>query len=118
MIRKTVATLFSLSVLASCGGGGYDSATAPLPTPPPPSTSKTVNVADNFYSPSANVVPVGTTVTWTWIGAVQHDVVFDDGQKSVLQQTGTYSRQFPAAGAYSYHCTVHGLAMSGKVTVQ
>jgi plastocyanin len=65
-------------------------------------------------------VPVGATVTWTWTGANPHDVLFTDGttNKSVVQRTGTYTRQFPGAGTYDYHCSVHGLGMSGRVTVQ
>jgi plastocyanin len=64
-------------------------------------------------------VTVGTTVTWTWSGANPHDVLFDDGTRSaILQRTGTYTRQFGAAGTYNYHCSIHGLGMSGRVTVQ
>jgi plastocyanin len=44
-------------------------------------------------------------------------VVFDDGVSSGLQDQGTYSRTFTAAGTYPYHCAVHGLAMAGSVTV-
>jgi plastocyanin len=44
-------------------------------------------------------------------------VVFDDGVSSGLQDQGTYSRTFKAAGTYPYHCAVHGLAMAGSVTV-
>jgi plastocyanin len=43
--------------------------------------------------------------------------MFDDGQKSPDQSTGTYTRTFNTAGAYPYHCTIHP-GMSGSVTVQ
>ena len=31
---------------------------------------------------------------------------------------GTYSHTFSTAGDFAYHCTIHGLAMSGSVVVQ
>jgi plastocyanin len=49
---------------------------------------------------------------------VQHTVTFDDGPTSPLQDKGSFSRTFNAAGTYKYHCTSHGLAMSGQVTVE
>lgn len=77
-----------------------------------------VSVEDNFYSPKTVTLSVGDTVTWTWMGANQHTVTFDDGPGSATQSTGGFQRVFDAAGTYPYHCLVHGLAMSGTVTVQ
>lgn len=34
-----------------------------------------------------------------------------------LGNGGVYMHTFATAGTYAYHCTVHGLAMSGTVTV-
>jgi plastocyanin len=82
------------------------------------STSNSIAVADNSFSPNATTVAVGTTVTWTWTGASQHNVTFDDGAASPTQATGSYARAFTAAGTYAYHCTIHGAAMSGAVTVK
>jgi plastocyanin len=31
--------------------------------------------------------------------------------------TGTFSKQFTAAGSFAYHCTLHG-GMDGTITVQ
>ena len=39
----------------------------------------------------------------------------DDGIASGTQSSGTFQRTFSAAGAYPYHCTIHGAAMSGTV---
>jgi plastocyanin len=36
---------------------------------------------------------------------------------STLGNGGVYMHTFATAGTYNYHCTVHGLAMSGSVTV-
>ncbi len=84
------------------------------------STSSSISVIDNAFNPSATTVAVGTTVTWTWSGSASHDVTWDDGSNlhSATQSSGTYSRTFSAAGTYKYHCSVHGAAMSGSVTVQ
>jgi plastocyanin len=78
----------------------------------------TVNVEDNFYSPATTTVAVGDTVNWTWKGASQHSVTFDDGTTSATQASGSFVRVFSAAGTYPYHCLVHGVAMSGTITVQ
>ncbi len=76
-----------------------------------------VSVQDNFFTPQTASVAVGDTVTFTWAGAVQHNVTFNDGPASPSQQTGTYKRVFTATGTYPYHCTIHGLSMSGSIVV-
>lgn len=110
------------AALSSCSGSGYGTSpggtTGSTGTNTTTSTSNAVSVGDNVFDPSATTVPVGTTVTWTWIGSVGHNVTFDDGAHSATQATGSYVRTFTAAGSYRYHCTIHGLAMSGTVTVQ
>jgi plastocyanin len=136
--------LVLLLVAAACGGGGADGSTptSPISTPstpptsippttPPttPATSGDVVVANNSYSPGDVTVAVGSTVTWTWDACSDagygysmcgtHSVTFDSGGLgSVSQSTGTYARTFTTAGTYTYHCAVHGTAMSGKVTVR
>ena len=117
MKRLDVCAVAVLSVvLVGCGGGddgGDDGGTGPGG-----STSAAVDVRDNSFSPSTTTVPAGTTVTWTWRGGAQHDVVFTGGTRSPLQAAGTYSRQFPTAGEFAYQCSVHGASMSGRVIVQ
>ena len=81
----------------------------------------TVNVGNNFYSPSALTVSVGSTVTWVWEpNDVIHTVTFDADTTimSAFQSSGTYARTFTAAGTYSYHCSIHGAAMTGVITAQ
>jgi len=121
-------------VLFACGGGGSSSAgiTDPPPNAPPPppvNTSTTsLTVQNNHYSPANDSVAVGATLTWTWdsctgdgYGGSQcqdHSVKFDDGPSSDIQSSGTFQRHFTVAGTYTYHCAVHGTAMSGKVIVK
>ena len=112
-----------LVFLMSCGGSNASSPTGTTtnggnnPGNTGGSTSNAVAVADNNFNPSSTTVAVGTTVTWTWTGASRHNVTFDDGPKSADQSSGTFTRAFTAAGTYNYHCTIHGTAMSGTVTV-
>jgi plastocyanin len=124
------AALGGALVAAACGGGG--GSTAPrTPTPPPPTGPGNVTVINNSFTPAASTVPVGSTVTWTWDSCsggdpygygqtcVSHSVVWDDdGSSSGLKSEGSYQKAFPAAGRYSYHCSIHGAAMTGAVTVQ
>ena len=130
---RFAARIAILLMVAAAGCGG--SSTAPSsggnnnnPPPNPNNTSSSITVNNDFFDPSATTVPVGTRVTWTWHACsgdgyggttcISHQVLFDDGTTSGMQSDGTWSRTFTAAGTYKYHCTVHGTAMSGTVTVQ
>jgi plastocyanin len=90
-------------------------------------------VENNAFNPGTTTVPVGSTVKWTWDTCtstqdpygygtqtcVDHSVAWDAGATgSATQSQGTYQRTFDVAGTYTYHCAVHGAAMSGKVVVQ
>ena len=88
---RLLISIVSVTVIAAgCGGdGGYSSG----PVNSNPSTSTTVSVQNNVFTPSATTVGVGATVSWTWAqGAAEHNVTFDDGQKSATQSTGGYTR--------------------------
>ena len=119
--------LLLLVVAVGCGGGGSDDGapgtgpgpgTNPGPGPGGGSTSNAVDVRDNSFNPAQTTVAPGTTVTWTWRGSATHDVTFTDGAQSPRQAAGTYSRSFPNAGTYAYHCQVHGTGMSGEIIVR
>ena len=129
---RLAARIAILLMAAAAGCGG--SSTAPSSggnnnnNPPPNPNSSSITVNNDFFDPSTTTVAVGTKVTWTWNACsgdgyggttcVAHQVLFDDGTTSGMQSDGTWSRTFTAAGTYKYHCTVHGTAMSGVVTVQ
>jgi plastocyanin len=119
--------------LMSCGGGGGGSA-ATGPAPPGGGGGGgggtfTVVVGNNSYSPSSLTAARGSTVTWQWDSCTDdgygnrqctpHSVTFDDGGSSATtRETGTFQRQFTAAGTYTYYCTTHTRAvMAGSVTV-
>jgi len=127
--------LLGIILVAGCGGAsasGPSSSTSggSTPPPPPPATN-TIQVTNNAFTPGTLTVPVGTAVTWSWDTCsggdpygygqtcVTHSVVMDDNSlASDAQSSGTFTHQFTTRGTYSYHCAVHGAAMSGKVVVQ
>ena len=75
-------------------------------------------VRNNNFDPSGLEVAPGTTVVWAWASnGVVHDILFDDGPTSGQQGSGTYERTFAAVGDFPYHCTIHGVSMSGVVNV-
>ena len=126
---KQFCTTVAIASLFGCGGSGSNSTSPPpsgVNTPPPANNG--VSVINNAFTPASKTVAVGAAVTWAWNSCtgdiyngqtcVSHNVVFDDGATSGLQDQGTYSRTFSAAGTYPYHCAVHGPAMSGSITVQ
>lgn len=124
--------LVGIALSLGCGGSSPTSTDGgPPPPPPPPPPANTVSVTNNSFTPGDLTVPAGTTVTWSWNTCsggdgygngqtcVSHSVVLDDGSaSSSVQSSGSYAHQFATAGTYSYHCSVHGAGMSGKVVVQ
>lgn len=74
-----------------------------------------VAVRDDEFVPAAVAVPPGTTVTWRWEGANQHNV-HADGFESPLQTEGEFAQTFAAPGTYGYRCTLHPF-MRGEVVV-
>jgi plastocyanin len=113
---------------AACGGGG-DATTGPVT--PPPNGNTQVSVTNDAFTPSSVTIKAGTAVTWTWNSCssdynagyptttcVDHQIGFDDGQQSAVQNQGSFDRSFATAGTYPYHCLIHGVVMSGTVVVQ
>lgn len=130
--RLGTLSLFLLAALFACGGSGSSSAngvTSPGPTTPPVNSSTTsLTVSNNKYTPAQDSVAVGATLTWSWNSCTgdgyggstctSHSVTFDDGPTSPIQGSGSFSRTFASAGTYTYHCKVHGAAMAGTVLVK
>jgi plastocyanin len=127
---KRIVIALVVASLSACGGGG--GSTAPKNNPPPgntPPPANGISVTNDAYSPSTKSIAVGTTVSWAWNTCsgsdpyygqtcASHSVTFDDGTTSPTQDKGTFNRTFAAAGTYTYHCAIHGAAMSGTITVQ
>ena len=93
---------------AACGSGG---------------SATSVSACDNFFAPASSPIVSGNAVTWTWRGANQHNVTFEDGQgSSPTRSSGTHNRTFSGAGTFRYRCTIHSTdfnsGMVGVVSVQ
>jgi plastocyanin len=128
MVKQACATIAVVCALG-CGGsgGGATNPTTP-PTGNTPPVVDGISVTNNAFSPATKTVATGATVRWSWNTCtgdpyygetcVAHSVTFDDGVTSATQDQGTFSRTFATAGTYAYHCSVHGAAMAGTITVQ
>jgi plastocyanin len=99
-------------------------------------TTVNVNVGDTYFcDPSfANGicetnVTAGDTVTWNWVGSLEHTVTqcdptfaacpppggFDSG--TLTGAGSTFSETFNTPGTFEYQCNVHGAQMRGRVVV-
>jgi plastocyanin len=74
-----------------------------------------VRVIDNDFEPADLQVTAGDTVTWTWEGSRDHNVV-GDGFQSETQANGTFTHTFDEPGAHSYACTLHS-GMRAEIVV-
>lgn len=141
--RWITGTALALAI-AACGGssdGGSGLTTQPGngngggTTSGGTSSTNTITLQDQSFTPSSITVPKGTTVVFAWptcdsgssggyggYGAcITHDVVFDDGSNidSGAMSSGTFTRTFTTTGTFKFHCSIHGAnVMSGSVTVQ
>lgn len=120
-IRVTV--VFAVLIFASACSG--NSASAPSPTPPgDPATSVSIprgaeSLGNRAYAPDELTVQAGATVTWTNTDSEAHTSTsniagWDSG---VIAPGASFSFQFPTAGTFQYHCTIHP-SMVGSVVVR
>jgi plastocyanin len=78
----------------------------------------TVTVVDNRYEPAEVEIEAGQAVRWVFQGAMEHDVVAEDGSfVSELLTSGEYVHVFEDAGEFPYDCSIHP-EMTGRVTVR
>lgn len=94
-----------------------------LPSPTARGTSdegsEAVTAIDNVFQPRIVRIPVGGRIEWTNDGRTLHNVTADDGsfRSQDLPSDGTFAHTFEAAGAFPYHCTLHGAPGVGMVGV-
>ena len=70
------------------------------------------------YSPRTVTVQVGGSVVWSNRDTEKHTTVSDTGLwSSDIAPGADFTRTFPAAGTFNFHCTLHP-AMTGTITVQ
>ena len=119
---RTLLATAAFAILALAGCADDDDTTAfPGGTDDPDPTlvedaDTVVIVEDNDFELEEIEVSVGDTVGWAWQGDNDHNVVFDDGPASPIQDDGTWIQTFDEPGTYPYVCTLHS-SMTGTVTV-
>jgi plastocyanin len=99
---------------------------APAPASPTAETGDTagevaVKIYDFGFDPPTLKIKVGTTVTWTNTGAVEHTTVsFRGGKKTwdsdIMEPGDSYSFTFNRTGVYDYLCGLHP-TMKGVIEV-
>jgi LPXTG-motif cell wall-anchored protein len=108
---RMVIALVMMVVAANWGHAAAQGATA------------SVSIKDFQYDPVSLPVSLGTTVTWTNNGAVDHTVTAADGSwdSGTLAPGATWSRTFDSAATVAYYCIFHGSAtgtgMAGNLVV-
>jgi plastocyanin len=81
-------------------------------------TNRAVSMGDNFFNPSSLTVNVGTTVTWTNNGAVNHTTTSNTSlwNSGTMGPGATFSFAFNSTGTFAYHCNFHS-GMTGTINV-
>ncbi len=118
-----VRIVLSALLLGSSMACGSSSPPAPSPTPSGSSAISIVAGASTrtttAYAPNPITVSVGGSVTWTNNDSTTHTSTADGGawNSGSIAPGGQFSRTFPSAGVFAYHCTIHP-GMVGTVTAQ
>lgn len=117
--RTTIAivaglTLATAAAVPAAAGGGKPQ-------------KKTVEIADNYYSPTKLTVNKGSTITWKWPDTTgdTHDVLLDKGPKGVKkfqsESAGSfysYKQKLKVPGEYKIICTLHEQEMKMTIRVR
>ena len=116
----TIGAIACVSERTSGPGQSLDGCNAQLPAEAFGSTI--VIIRDFQFTPQAVRVRPGTRVTWVNCGPAgdeSHTSTSDaNGWNSGLLAPGaTFTREFPQAGSFPYHCIPHP-GMTGAVTVE
>jgi plastocyanin len=75
--------------------------------------SFTVQVGDDFFSPSSTTVASGTKVKFKWVGSDKHNVIKKKGPGGPFDSGATdapgvnFKKKFKKRGTYKIICTLH-----------
>jgi plastocyanin len=117
-------SFMALSLLAALLA--FASACGSSSSPASPTTSADVTITmvgdlgSNSFAPNPTTMKVGQTVAWKNNDTIVHDATQDAGKFGTgsLNAGATSSAiAMPAAGTFTYHCTIHP-GMIGTITVQ
>src|SRR4029077_16369213 len=111
---------------AGKAGSGLKVATRPKyasPTASAPVQSGTVQIAyrNIAIAPDTLRVKVGSTIKWTNLDAVEHNVTSDGGPQKFASKNfgegGTFQIKTLKAGVIHYKCTIQPTSMNGTIAV-
>jgi copper binding plastocyanin/azurin family protein len=98
------------------GGGGGNPPAACVP-----GAGTVCLTTSNQFNPATATIAPGSSITFNNTSGTTHNVTFTTtGAPGNVPDfsSGTKVVTFAAPGTYNYHCTIHGLSMSGVVVVQ
>lgn len=82
------------------------------------------SVRNGTQNPAVDTIAAGSTITWAWNAAGSHSIR-STGTPAIFRNSvvmgnagDTYSVTFNTPGTYTYDCSVHGSAMTGRIVVQ
>src|SRR5690606_9420965 len=117
VMRRSVpsAALLALSfvgLMGACSGDGGSGPSEPV-------DAATITLRTSSFSPKNVLLNEGGSVTFNNSSGVTHNVTFSTvGSPADIidHASGTNVRDFPDAGEFDFHCTLHA-GMNGRVTV-
>jgi plastocyanin len=110
-VRKAVPIIAAASLAAGVAAMPSVAAT----------TTKTVAVKDDFFSPKKLTISKGSKVKWVWKGKERHNVAVANGPSNFrfgTRKTGTKTHTFKKRGTYSIVCTIHAPDMHMTIKVK
>jgi plastocyanin len=129
-IPRAVSVILTFASVAACAGsdagyptgggngvgGGGAAGTVTIGT-----GIQYVSNHNGTMNPAVDTIAAGSTVTWSWTGALPHGVRSVGTPAFTSSEThtgsGTYVATFTNPGTYRYDCSVHGQAMTGTIVV-
>ena len=84
-------------------------------------TTKTVAIKDDFFSPKKLTISKGSKVKWVWKGKTGHNVSVASGPTSFrfgTRKTGSKTHTFKKRGTYTIFCTIHAPDMRMTIKVK
>jgi plastocyanin len=88
--------------------------------PAPTDTTTNVNILVMSFNPDPVTVKKGVIVKWINTDTAPHNVTSNDGVTFAspdIPPGESYSYTTTTVGAFAYHCTIHGIIMSGTLNV-
>jgi len=124
MIVRLLSVTGLILLLTACGSSSPSTPTPSSPSPGAGGTPVTIVsgasiMTTTAFAPNPITVGVGGSVTWTNNDNTSHNATANDGtwNSGNIAPGASFTRSFPTAGSFPYHCTIHP-GMVATVVVQ